>query len=98
MSLQTHESVKNLDTGVFQITRPTDIRGFVEPRFQFHDRCHFFSCGGGDERGNDQRVLAGTVESLLDGKYVVVLGGGLNERDDRIVGIEGMVEENIVAA
>jgi hypothetical protein len=43
-------------------------------------------------------MLVRPVERLLDRKHPGVLRRGLNERDHRIVGVEGMVQQNVVAS
>ena len=98
VGFEADEAVKDLDAGVFEIARPADVRGFVEASFELDDGGDFFSRSGGDEGRHDERVLAGAVEGLLDRENIVVFGGGLNKGDHRIVGIEGMVEKDIVTA
>src|SRR5206468_12734172 len=66
VSLQTDKAVKDLDSGVFQIARPADVRGFVEASLQLHHGGDFFLRGGCDQGRNNERVLVGTVERLLD--------------------------------
>ena len=53
---------------------------------------------GLDERGEHGRVLAGAVEGLLHGDDGGIFGALLNEVDYRIVGIVGMVEQDVVLA
>src|SRR5690348_5058118 len=36
VGLQSHKPVKYLDSGIFQLARPTDVGGFIEAGFQFH--------------------------------------------------------------
>ncbi len=43
-------------------------------------------------------MLVGAVQRLFDGKYPRVLGRRFDERNHGIVGIEGVVQQNIVAA
>src|SRR5450755_2611796 len=98
VSLEADQSVKYLHAGVFQIARPADVGVFVEAGFKLYDGGYFFFLRGRDQCGNNQRMLVGAVERLLDGEHLRIFGGGLNERYDCIVGIVGMVKQNIVAA
>ena len=86
---QSDQAVEDLHAGIFQIARPADVRGLIESRFQFDDRRHFLARGSFDQRRDDQRMLAGAVERLLDRKNALVFGGRFDERNHRIVGIEG---------
>ena len=69
MSLQADQAVEHLHPGIFQIARPADVGSLVEARLQFHHRRHFLRLRCSDQGGNDQGMLVGAVERLLDGKH-----------------------------
>ena len=87
-----------LDSGIFQIAGPADIAVLVEARFQFDHRGYFFFLRGRDESGNDQRMLVGTIQRLFDRKHARVLGRRFDERNHGIVGIEGMMQQDVMTA
>ena len=43
-------------------------------------------------------MFTGAVERLLDGKHVLVFGRRLDKRNHRIVGIERMMQQDVMAA
>ena len=58
--------MEDLHAGIFQVARPADVRGLIEARFQFDDRGDFFARGRFNECGDNQGMLAGAVQRLLD--------------------------------
>ena len=96
--LQTHQAVENLHSGIFQIARPADVRGLIEARLQLHHRRHFLARRSVHQRRDNQRMFAGAVESLLDGKNVLVFGRRLDKRNHRVVRIERMMQQDVVPA
>ena len=69
MSLQADQAVEHLHAGIFQVARPANVSVFIETCLQLYDRGHFFLLGGGYQRRNDQRMLVGAIERLLDGEH-----------------------------
>ena len=81
-----------------RVARPADVRRLIEARFQLDHRRNFLVCRCRHERLNNLRMLARPVERLLDGEHALVFGGRLNERQNGIVRIVGMVQQNVVPA
>ena len=98
MRFQTHQPVEDLHSGVFQIARPPDVRSFIKARFQFHHGGDFLALRCRNQGWNDQRMFAGAVKRLLDGKHAFVGRRRLNKRERGIVRIEGMMQQHIVLA
>ena len=46
----------------------------------------------------DGRIAAGAIQRLLDGQHVGIVGRAADELDDRLEGIERMVQQDVVAA
>ena len=93
--LQADQSVEDLHSGIFQRTRPANIASFIEARLHLDDNRDFFLGGGFDQGLHDGRVLAGAVKRLLDRQYVGIFGGGADKSDYRIVGIVGMMQQDV---
>ena len=98
MRLEADDTVKDLDAGVFHAARPADVGGFVEAGHELDDQCGFLGGRGLDERGEDRRIVAGAVEGLLHGHDGRVFGALLDEVDDGVVGVVGVVEQDVVLA
>jgi len=97
MRLEPHQAMEHLHARIFEIARPADIRIFIEACLELYDRSDFLLFCRGNQSRHDQRMLVGTVERLLDRKHPRVLRGRLNKRHHRVVGIKGMVQQDIVA-
>jgi hypothetical protein len=53
MSFQTNQSVKYLNTGLFQGAGPANVRSFVEARLEFDHDGYFLGLSCFHERSND---------------------------------------------
>ena len=98
MRLQAHHAVKDLHAGVFHAARPANIRGLVEARHQLHHHRRFLGGAGLGQRLEHRRIVAGAVERLLHRHHGRILRALLDEVDHRIVGIVGMVQQNVAMA
>ena len=98
VGLEADHAVKNLHAGVFHAARPADIRGLVEAGHQLHHQRGFLGGGGLNQRGKHGRVVAGAVERLLHAQHGGVFRALLDEIDHRIVGVVGVVEQNVALA
>ena len=98
VGLEADDAVKDLHAGVFHAARPADVRGFVEAGHQLDDQRGFLGGGGFDQRLEDGRVVAGAVEGLLHADDGGVFGALLDEVDDRVVGVVGVMEQDVVLA
>ena len=72
--LQSDEPVHDVDAGVGQTLRPRDVALLIESRLQLHE-CDDFLAGtrGAQERVDDRRTLAGSIQRHLDRRYVIVI-------------------------
>ena len=98
VGLEADDAVEDLHAGVFHAARPADVGGLVEAGHQLDDQRGFLGGGGLGERLEHGRVLAGAVEGLLHGDDGGVFGALLDEVDDRVVGVVGVVEQDVVLA
>jgi len=98
VGFESDDAVKDLDTGVFHAARPADVGGLVEAGHELDDEGGFLGGRSLSECGEDGRVVAGAVEGLLHGDDGGVLCAVLDEVDDRIVGVVGVVEQDVVEA
>src|SRR5581483_8637852 len=92
------QSVKNLHSGIFQVARPADIRSFIKPGLEFDHGRDFLLTSRGNHSRNNQGMLAGPVESLLDREDTGIFGGTFDKRNDRVVRIERVVKQNVMPA
>ena len=98
VGLEAEDAVEDLDAGVFEVARPADVGGFVEAGHEFNDDSHVLVLRGIDERLEDGRVVAGAIQSLLDGEDARIGGARLDKSDDAVVGVEGVVEHDVAVA
>ena len=98
VGLEADDAVEDLDTGVFHAARPADVGGLVEAGHELDDQRGFLGGAGLGERREDGRVVAGAVEGLLHGDDGRIFSALLNEVDDGVVGVVGVVEQDIVLA
>ncbi len=98
MGLQPHHAVEDLYTGILHAARPANVRSLVEARHQLHHQRGFLGGRGLSQRCEDGRVVAGAVEGLLHAHHRRVLRALLDEPDHRIVGVVGVVQQNIALA
>src|SRR6266702_3250920 len=98
MSLQANQSMKNLHSGVLEITRPADVRSFIKTRLELY-YCSdlLFGCSS-NQGADDHRIFTGAVKSLLDREHVGIFGGCLDERHHCIEGVERMMQQDVVPA
>ena len=94
--LQADDAVEDLHAGVLHRACPADVRGLVEAGHQLDDQRGLLGGRGLDQRPEDGRVLAGAIQGLLDADHQGVFGALLNEIDHRVVGVVGVVEQNVV--
>jgi hypothetical protein len=99
VGLEADEAIDDMGACFLEGTGPVDVVGFVEAGFEF-DECDdlFAVLGGVDEGLDDGGVAAGAVEGHLDCEDLGIGGGGLDEIDDAVEGLIGMVKENVLAA
>ena len=99
MDFQIHQSVDDVNAFAFQLSCPFDVALFVEAGFQFDQDCDLLAVVDGFEEGfDDGRVAADAVERDLDGEHGGVARGFLQKGDYRLEGLEGMVEQHVLAA
>ncbi len=98
VGLEADDAVEDLHAGVFHAARPADVGGLVEAGHQLDDQRGFLGGGGLGERLEHGRVVAGAIEGLLHGDHGGVFGALLDEVDHRVVGVVGVVEQDVVLA
>ena len=77
--------------------RPQQILLLVEARLQLdHRGDRLAGLGGGDQRVDDRRLLAGAVERLLDRDDVGVLGRLAQEGDHHLEALIGVVDDDVL--
>ncbi len=96
MGFESDHAVEDLDAGIFHVARPADVGGLVEAGHEFDDEGGFLGGRGLSERQANGRVVAGAVEGLLHGQDGGVFGALLDEVDDRVVGVVGVMEQDVV--
>ena len=75
--LQTDDAVHHVHAGTFKLAGPVDVGILVESGLDLDQSQHLLAgMGCVDQRVDDRRVGAGTVQRLLDGQHPRV-GGGL---------------------
>ena len=81
-----------MHTDVFELARPLYVLGLVEARFDFDEHSDLFALAGGfDQRFNDWRVAGCAIESLLDRKYLRVSRCLIEEVDEGLEALVGVV-------
>ena len=97
MSLKADKAVEHLHARVFQIAGPSDVRILVKAGFQLHNCSDFLLFRGGNQCRHDKRMLISAVKRLLDRKHSRVLGCRFDERNHGVIGVERMVQQDVVA-
>ena len=96
MGLQAADAVDHVGARILEPSGPADVRGLVEARGQFDHHRHLLSAlRRGHERLHHLRVGSGTIEGLLDGEDLGVGRGLLDEVEDGLERLVGMVKEHI---
>ena len=88
--------MEDLDSGIFKIARPADVRGLIETRHQLHYDGYLFGLGRFGEGMEHGRVGTGAVERLLHGDDPWILRAQLDEVDYGVIGVEGVMEHEVV--
>ncbi len=97
MDLEADEPIDHVYALGFQRLGPFDVALFVEAGFQLHQRGHLlFFFDGFEQRLHDRRIAAGAIQAGLDGQYVGIVRGLLQEIDHRLERFVGMVQKNIL--
>lgn len=88
-----------MDACFFHFSGPSNIVGFVEAGFEFHeDGDLLFVLGGGDEGVEDGGISAGAVEGHFDREDLGIDGGLFEERNNGMKTFVGVKEKNISLA
>ena len=95
MRLQAYHAVENLHAGIFHAPSPANIRGLVEAGHQLHDHSRFLRSRRLRQRLEHRRIRAGAIKRLLHRHHSRVDRSLLDEAHHRVVGIIGMVQQNI---
>ena len=96
VSLQPHQSVDDMTSGLLQLLGPDDVVLLVKPRLQLHQHRHLLAVlSGSGQRGDNRRIAADPVQCLLDGQHLLILRSLLDEIHHRIESLVRMMEENI---
>ena len=76
MGLEADQAVHDMRAGALQFARPDDVGLLVEAGLDLdQDHDLLATLGSTDERLDDWRLAGGSVQSLLDGQDVRVVGG-----------------------
>ena len=99
MRLQPHQPVHHVRARLLEHPRPVDIVRLVEARLQLHQRDHLLAVlRRVDQRLYDGRVAAGAVERHLDRQHLRVGRRRLDQLDDAVEGLVGMVQQHVFLA
>ncbi len=96
--LLAEEAVKDLYAVVLKLTCPANVGGLIEACHELDDDRCLLGVGGVFEGAEDGGVGAGAIERLLDGDDVFIGLAGLDKHLHGVVGVEGMVQQNVGAA
>ena len=78
--LESDQAVDNVGAGLLELTRPDDVRLFVETGLDLHQHHDLLaSVGGGDQVADDGRIAARAIQSHLDRENVRIRGSLRNE-------------------
>ena len=73
-----------------------DVALLVEARGQLDQDGHLLvALGRPLQAGDDRRADAGAVQRLLDREHVGIVGGLRDQRDHRVVGLVGVVQQDV---
>ena len=96
--LQPEQSVDHVNALAFQGAGPLDVALLVEAGLQLNQHRNLLAAAHRFQEGlHHGRVLADTVEGLLDGEHRRVAGRRIEKLDDGIEGVEWMVKEDVLA-
>ena len=99
MRLELDEAVDDVHAGAFQISRPANVGGLVEPRLELDDRRHRLAeIGRILERTHDRAVVGGAVERPLDGQDVGIGDGLAQQLHHHVEGFVGVVHHDVLLA
>src|SRR4249920_2986733 len=88
-----------MDAVTLQLSRPLDVALLVEACFELHQGCDLLIVFNRFEQSLDYRgIPADAVKRGLDRENSGILRGFLQEGNDRLEGIEGMVKKNVLPA
>ncbi len=88
------QAVDHVHAVLLEPARPGDVVRLVEAGLDLHERRDLLAVlGRPGERPDERAVAAGAVERLLDGEDVRVFGGLLDEADDRLERLVGVVQQ-----
>src|SRR5215213_9656831 len=96
MRLEANDTVGDVDAPGLELARPGDVRLFVEARFQLDQNGDLCLLVARLREPLDYRGLrADTVERLLYGEHLGVVGRRPDEVDDGCERVVGMVEQDV---
>ena len=95
MRLQSEDAVKDSDSRVLELSRPANIRIFIESRHQLDDDGDFLALPRLSQGREDRRILARPVKRLLHRDHAGILRSRLDKLLHRLVGIERMMQHHI---
>ena len=97
MGFQSHHTIDDLCTGLFELLCPVDILFFIETRFQLDDHDDFFSLAGrGNQCLHQFGCHADAIDRLFDDHDIRIVGGIADEVDDGFECLEWMVQQDIL--
>ncbi len=98
VGLEPDHAVDDLHTGLLQAVGQAEVGFLIEARAQLDDDGDVLAIACGlDQRIDDQRILAGAVQGLLDRQHVRVDRGLLDHVQHGGERIEGMVQQHVPA-
>ena len=99
MDLQADEAVDHVDAFLLQLFGPGDVALLVEAGLELHHGHYLFAAAPGlDEGAHDGRIVARTVQGLLDGQDVGVLAGAADKVQHGLEAVVGMEEHHVPLA
>ena len=99
MGLEAEHAVHDVRAGFLQLVRELDVGFLVEARPQLDDDRHVLAgLRRFDQRADDRRIAAGSIQCLLDGEYLRVARRLLDEIRDRPESLERVVQQHVAGA
>ena len=96
MSLVADDAVYDVRAGFLQLARKRYVRSFVEPCAQLDQHGYFFaSLRRGYEAFRQRRVRRRAIQRLLDRKHIGIVGGAVDEVDDRGKRLVRMMQQDV---
>ena len=96
VQFQFSESVGDISSRATQFICKLQIIYLIESRSQLDDHAHFLSAGGVLQDFQEWRLSIHAIDRLLDHLHAGIIRGSLDERDEGIEGIIGVVQQKIV--